>query len=164
MPTHYGELVFLLLACFLVGLLWLLASSIVFRLAIPVMYIRRMKAWPAVKVAWRELFLRHMGSCLLFFLLSIVISFIKGFASSIGLLVLSVFTVCIAYVVVFIPVAGNYPVALGGLPVYVFDRAYCLHFISQFGPEYQIAWQVPAVGGFPVIMDNAPAAPGPSGA
>jgi len=61
-----------LLFLFVTGLFLALAgwilNSIIFRLAVPAMYIRRMNAWPAVKMAWRELFVPHLGVCLLYFL------------------------------------------------------------------------------------------------
>jgi hypothetical protein len=142
---------------------WFL-RGLVFRLAVPVMFIRRMQAWPAVKVAWRELFLPHKGVCLLYFLFLIVVAIVRGIWAMAALVILGLVTCCIGFFLMAIPFVGSYIVALTSLPVLVFDRAYCLHFIAQFGPEYQMAWQMPAVGGFPVVMDSAPPPPGPPGA
>ncbi len=140
--------------------LFFTASNLVFRMMIPVMYIRRINAWPAFKLTWRELFRPNPGKCILYFLFSIVIALIGGMVANIGMLVLAVyFTLCIALpVMLYIPIVGNYPIALAGLPVGIFDAAYQLHFISQFGPEYAVNWHVPVSGGFPVIL-NAPETP-----
>jgi hypothetical protein len=147
-------------------LMWFF-RGIVFRLAIPVMFVRRMKAWPAVKTAWRELFVPHKGACLGYFLFSTVTVVVRQICLMVATMVALLGTCCTLYCVLFIPVIGQYafvyPLSLLSLPVLVFDRSYVLHFISQFGPDYQIAWQTNAVGGFPVIMDNPPMPPSEPG-
>jgi hypothetical protein len=137
--------------------LWALSMlfhGVVFRLAVPVMYVRRMPAWPAVKTAWRELFVPHLGACILYFLLSVVIAIVQGLWAMAAMLVFSLATCFIGCCLASIPFVGTYILAVLCLPVLAFDRAYTLYFISQFGPDYQVAWQVPAAGGFPVIMDE----------
>jgi hypothetical protein len=126
---------------------------LIFRLAVPVMYIRRMEAKPALRAAWRELFLPHKGPCIRYFLFAIVIGMVTGMVTNIGLFVLTVVTLGIGCVALFVPVIGNYSLALASLPAMVFDFLYQLYFLEQFGPAYRIAWRIELRGGFPVIPD-----------
>lgn len=130
-------------------------NMLIFRLAVPVMYIRRMEARPALRVAWRELFLPNKGPCIRYFLCALVIGMITGIVTEIGLIVLMIVTLCIAFVVMLLPVVGNYPMALASLPAIVFDSLYQLYFVEQFGPQYRIAWREEIRGGFPVITGES---------
>jgi hypothetical protein len=145
------------------ALAWWLASALFFDLALPVMYIRRINAKPAIRLVWREIFRPHPGACLLYFLLLILVRWVQGMWGGIAMIVLAVLTLCIAYVALLIPFLGNYPLALAMLPPLAFERAYQLRFIGQFGPEYQVAWQTPVRGGFPVILTDTTPPPPPSG-
>jgi len=79
----------------------------------------------------------------------------------VALILVAIFTCCIGYILAAIPFGGQYIGALISLPVLVFDRAYTLHFVSQFGPEYAIGWQVPPERGFPVLMNDPTQMPPP---
>jgi hypothetical protein len=142
--------------------LWIL-NSIFFHLAIPVMYIRRMNAVPALKIAWRELFLPHLGVSILYFLFLFLVQIVWVIWFIIALIVTCCFTVCIGYILALIPIAGSYVHGLITLPVLAFKNAYRLHFVSQFGDDYRIGWQLTPEGGFPVIFnDPATEPPGAS--
>jgi hypothetical protein len=78
-----------------------------------------------------------------------------------ALLALCIATLCIGYILAVIPIAGSYVHALITLPVLAFKSAFKLHFISQFGSEYQIIWQSSPQSGFPVIFNESESAPPP---
>jgi hypothetical protein len=134
--------------------------AFVFRLVIPVMYVRRLTAKPALGVAWREIFLPHKWTCLVFFLTHFVSNMAKGFCVQIGLLLLMVVTLGIALVVALLPIVGNYPMALTALPVTTFEAAFGLYFVEQFGDAYRISWVMPpAVPGLGFPVQPAPMPP-----
>jgi hypothetical protein len=137
-----------------IGVVFWVADSILLHLAVPVMYIRRMRAMPAIGVAWRELFLGHMGASLLYFLWLVVVQFVWVIWFMITLLITCCVTLCIGYILALLPFVGSYVVALITLPVLTFKNAYRLYFVSQFGDEYRIGWQVNPQGGFPVIPND----------
>ena len=159
--TAAAVIVFALEAIVLMIGTWL-AASVVYLLAVPVMYIRRMKAREAMRVAWRELFLPHKGICLLYFLMNIVTGIVKGSVASLGLIVLGVVTLALACCMIYVPFLGNYPLGLAALPATTFESAFHLYFVSQFGEEYRVPWSEAARrGGFPVTLtstapDDAP--------
>jgi hypothetical protein len=136
------------------GVCFWVCNSILFHLAIPTMYIRRMKALPAIGVAWRELFLRHVGASLLFFLFLIVVQIVWTIWFLIALVITCCATLCIGLFLAAIPLAGSYIHGLITLPVLAFKNTYRLYFVSQFGDEYRIGWQVNPQGGFPVITNE----------
>jgi len=131
---------FLLAGAVLFSIAWWIASSVVFHLAIPVMYVRKMAAWPSVKLAWREIFLRHKGRCIRYFLILIVVNALGGAVAEIGMIVITVATLCLGCAAVFVPILGNYPPALAGLPASAFEGVYKLYFLEQFGPEFRVPW------------------------
>ncbi len=135
---------------------WVFFHTLVFRLAVPVMYVRRIKAWAAVKETWREIFMQRKGTCLLFMLMLLVTGMVQGLWMIIALMILALVTCCLGYILALIPFVGGYVLAFVTLPPLVFSRAYALHFIGQFGTVYQVAWQEPLKGGFPVILDAPP--------
>jgi len=110
---------------------------------VPVMFLRQGKCLQAWREL-RELLQARFGSFVLYLLMQIVLGI------GIGLLVLIVVlvTCCIAGCFLAIPYIGT--VLL--LPVLVFRRAYSVHFLAQFGREYDV---------FP--PEDTPAAPMTSG-
>jgi hypothetical protein len=95
----------------------------------PIMYLRGKKCLES----WREfrgLLSARAGSFALFILMSIVLSI----AISVMTWMVVLCTCCIACCFLAIPYIGT--VLL--LPVHVFTRAYALHFLAQFGPEYDV--------------------------
>ena len=96
---------------------------------VPIMFLRRKKCL----AGWSEmggLLAAHIGSFVLYFLMQIVL----GLAIGILVLIVILATCCIAGCFMLIPYLGT--VLL--LPVLVFKRAYSLHFLAQFGPEYDV--------------------------
>jgi hypothetical protein len=120
------------------------ASSVVFHLAIPVMYARRMPAGPALKVAWREIFLRHKGACLKYFLVLLVLTAVGGAIAEVGMVIIAIATLCLGCAAALLPIVGNYTPALAALPATAFVTSYQLCFLQQFGPEYVLPWSSPA--------------------
>jgi hypothetical protein len=107
---------------------------------VPIMFLR---GKPCL-AGWGELgglLAAHIGSFALYFLMQIVL----GMAIAILVLMVILATCCIAGCFLIIPYLGT--VLL--LPVLVFKRAYSLHFLAQFGPEYDV---------FPTDITSAPAA------
>lgn len=107
---------------------------------VPLMFLRGTKCL----AGWGELrglLVAHIGSFVLYFLMQIVL----GLAIALMVLVVVLATCCIAGCFMVIPYLGT--VLL--LPVLVFKRAYSLHFLAQFGPEYDVyppdATQAPLV-------------------
>ena len=96
---------------------------------VPIMFLRHKQCL----AGWSELgglLAAHLGSFALYFLMQLLLGML------IGALVLIVIlaTCCIAGCFMLIPYLGT--VLL--LPVLVFKRAYSLHFLAQFGPEYDV--------------------------
>jgi hypothetical protein len=139
---------------FLMGVCFWVLNAILFHLAVPTMYIRRMRALPAIGVAWRELFLRHVGTSLVYFLFLMAVQIVWAIWFLIAFVVTCCATLCIGGILAALPLAGTYVHALITLPVLTFKSAYRLHFVSQFGDEYRIDWQMNTQGGFPVIPDE----------
>jgi hypothetical protein len=86
---------------------------------------------------WREfsgLLRAHVGRFVLYLLFHLVLSMGIGLAVFIA----TIFTCCIAGCLLAIPYLGT----VLFLPVLVFLRAYSLHYLAQFGPQY-IAWGAP---------------------
>jgi hypothetical protein len=139
------------------SLLTLFATGFIFGLVLPVMYVRDIDAWPAVKETWRELVRPSFGPCVLYLLFRIVIAMVRAIWQGVTLVLFLFATCCIpGMIALAIPVAGMYPVAFLSMPVLVFERAYALHFVSQFGPAYAVQWHMAGGRGFPVDF-SAPA-------
>lgn len=124
-----------LLASILLAVAFAVVSKLTKDFVVPIMFRRGNKCLEA----WRELrgLLReHFGSFVLYFLMQIVLGI------GIGMLVLAVLlvTCCIAGCFLAIPYIGT----VLFLPVLVFQRAYSLHFLAQFGPEYDVFPTPPA--------------------
>jgi len=135
--------------------------GVVFGIGVPVMYIRNMAAWPAMKLAWREIVRPSPGATIVYLLFRIVIGLATGLWALLGTLILMLATCCTIACVQLIPVIGNYPLAFIALPMFVYERAFALHFVSQFGPEYQVGWAYNGEGGFPVEV-TGPYTPPPA--
>lgn len=107
---------------------------------VPIMFLRGKKCL----AGWGELgglLVAHIGSFVLYFLMQLVL----GMAIGLMVLVVVLATCCIAGCFMMIPYLGT--VLL--LPVLVFKRAYPLHFLAQFAPEYDV---------FPPDATSAPVA------
>lgn len=107
---------------------------------VPIMFLRGTKCL----AGWSELgglLAAHLGSFVLYFLMQILLSMVIGAL----VLIVVLATCCVAGCFMMIPYLGT--VLL--LPVLVFKRAYSLHFLAQFGPEYDV---------FPSVAPSLPAA------
>lgn len=96
---------------------------------VPIMYLRRNTCLEAWKELW-TLVSARIGKFVLYFLFQIVLGMV------IGSLVMAVIlvTCCLAFCLMAIPYLG----AVVMLPVSTFKRYYSLHFLAQFGPEYNV--------------------------
>jgi hypothetical protein len=142
------------------GLLLGIIGAVIFDIAVPVMYVRRLRAWPAIKLTWRELVQTHPGACLLFVVLIVAVRIVQGLWGGItAIAFLLVTCCCVGEILLIIPVVGSYIIAFLCLPVMTFERALKLQFVSQFGDAYRVTWRTAVRGGFPVILTPAPPPP-----
>jgi len=98
---------------------------------VPVMWLRSVPWRPA----WQEvagLVFGHKLDLVLYLLFQAVLSVVVGMA----VLLLVVVTCCVAGCLLAIPFLGT----VVFLPVLVFDRAYSLHYLGQFGEDYRMLW------------------------
>jgi hypothetical protein len=116
-------------ALVLIGICFGLIRKLMTDFVVPIMYLRGSRCL----VAWREfrqLLGTNVGGFVLYLLFQIVI------AIAIGVMILAIFlvTCCIACCFMSIPFIGT--VLL--LPVLVFQRAYSLCYLAQYGPNYNV--------------------------
>ncbi len=103
---------------------------------VPIMFLRRNRCLQA----WKEflgLLAANAGNFILYLLFQIVIGIVIGAIVIAGVLI----TCCLAGCVLMTPYIGT--VLL--LPILTFKRAYSLHYLAQFGPEYTV-FQPPPIG------------------
>ena len=93
---------------------------------VPIMYRRGIKAAEAFGVLWREILPGYGWTFLLFYLMK----FVLGLATAIVMFLATCLTCCIAGL--------PYISSVVFLPVFVFFRAYTLHFLEQFGEEWRL--------------------------
>jgi hypothetical protein len=94
---------------------------------VPIMYLRRIGVIEAWSVFRTSMLAGNAGTFALYVLFKIVL------AISIGLL--AVILICCTFCIAAIPYVGTHVLIL---PLHVFQRSYSLHFIEQFGPEWQL--------------------------
>ena len=119
----------LLLSLVVVSAVCWVVSRVLHDFVVPMQFLRRSNCADA----WREvkgLLQGNVGNLMLYLLFRIVL------AIGIAVLVLAliVVTCCIAGCLFALPYLGT--VAL--LPILVFERAYSLHYLAQFGPDYDV--------------------------
>lgn len=130
-----------LLAAIGIGTVFYIIRKLTMDFVVPIMFLRRKTCLES----WRELrglFPGNAGNFILYFLFQVVLAMV------IGLMVLMVViaTCCIAGCFMAIPYLGT--VLL--LPVHVFNRSYSLHYLAQFGREFDVFPTGPATtGGLP---------------
>jgi len=96
---------------------------------VPVMALRR----TSCRAAWREfwqLTFGHRLDLVFYLLFQALLAIVVGLA----LVVLILVTCCVAGCLMALPYLGT--VLL--LPVFVFDRAYSLYYLAQFGPDWEL--------------------------
>ena len=118
-----------LLLAIVLGITLFVIRKLTMDFVVPIMFLRH-KNWTE---SWRELrglFSGNIGNFILYFLFQIVL------AMAIGLMVIIVViaTCCIAGCFLALPYLGT--VLL--LPVHVFNRAYSLYYLAQFGREFDV--------------------------
>jgi hypothetical protein len=134
------------------GLAFLVAAIVFFIIhkftadfVVPIMYRQRRRCWDA----WAEfgrLLMTHLGHFILYLLFQIVL----GLAIAIVVLAAVLVTCCLAGCLLALPYLGT--VLL--LPVLVFKRAYSLHYLAQYGREYDVfaPGEPPLVGSAPPVL------------
>ena len=119
-------LVFLLIAA---GIVFWIIGRLTRDFVVPLQFLRRSRCLDA----WRELcglFRGNLGSLVLYLLFRIVL----GMAIAVLIVAVVLATCCVAGCLIALPYLGT--VFL--LPVLVFERAYPLHYLAQFGPHYDV--------------------------
>jgi hypothetical protein len=126
-------LVFVMIA---VGIVFWIIGRLTRDFVVPLQFLRRSRCLDA----WRELrgLLRgNLGNFVLYFLFRIVLAI----ATTVVVVGAVLVTCCIAGCLFALPYLGT--VFL--LPILVFERAYSLHYLAQFGPDYDV-FSLPATG------------------
>jgi hypothetical protein len=116
-------------AAVLFGILFALIEKFTLDFVVPIMALRT-RSW---RQAWGEfsgVLSAHKFSFLVYILFQIVLAIVVG----IGIFALVIMTCCIAGCLLAIPFVGT----LLLLPVLVFDRAYSLYYLEQFGDAYRL--------------------------
>jgi hypothetical protein len=110
-------------------LLFAIVHKLTADFVVPIMYLRRNTCVDAWKELW-TLISARIGKFVLYFLFQFVLGMV------IGSLVMAVIlvTCCLAFCLMAVPYLG----AVVMLPVSTFKRYYSLHFLAQFGPEYNV--------------------------
>jgi len=124
----------LFLGLILVGLVLVLVQKFMMDFVVPIMYLRG----GTCLAAWRELgrlLAAHSGDFVLYILFQIVLAIALAFL----VILVFVLTCCLACCLAMLPYLGT--VLL--LPFLTFQRAYALHYLAQFGPEYDVFSPVP---------------------
>ena len=119
----------LVLAIVALSLICVLIEKLTKDFVVPLMYLRRrgcVECWGELLTLLRG----YAGEFILWLLFQIVL----GLAVSAIVLAAVVVTCCIACCVLALPYVGT--VLL--LPVLIFERAYALHFLAQFGPTFDV--------------------------
>lgn len=111
------------------GIVFAVIRKLTLDFVVPVMARRR----TGCAAAWGE-FLRlttgYRFDLVFYLLFQVVLALVVGMA----VLAVTIATCCVAGCLMALPYLGT--VFL--LPVYVFDRAYSLHYLAQFGPEWEL--------------------------
>jgi hypothetical protein len=117
------------LALILAGVVFAIIKKLTSDFVVPIMRLRRKRCLAGWAEA-RRLFSTHLGQLVLYFLFQIVLSIASAFIVLAAVLV----TCCLAGCFLALPYLGT--VLL--LPVLVFKRSYSLHYLAQYGPEYDV--------------------------
>ena len=118
-----------LLLVIALGIVFAVIRKLTLDFVVPIMFLRRRKC----REGWRELrglFPGNVGNFILYFLFQIVLAIVIGTM----ILIVVVATCCVAGCLMLLPYLGT--VLL--LPVHVFERAYSLYYLAQFGREFDV--------------------------
>jgi len=122
-------LVGILLTLVAVGIVFFVIAKLTKDFVVPIMFLRGNKCLEG----WREL-LRLISANGADFVLYLLFQVVLGLATGALVLIVVLATCCIACCVMVIPYVGT--VLL--LPVLVFKRFYSLHYLAQYGREYDV--------------------------
>jgi len=133
------------------GIVFFVIRKLTMDFVVPIMFLRRKKCLES----WRELrglFAGNIGNFILYFLFQIVLALVIGLM----VLVVVIATCCIAGCFLALPYLGT--VLL--LPVHVFNRAYSLFYLAQFGSQFDVFPSAPteAAAGVPPFPTTGGAA------
>jgi hypothetical protein len=117
------------LAMLAAALLFSLIHKLTADFVVPIMFRRRLRCWASWAVCW-DLVTTNFGRVIVYILFQIVLGIVIGFI----VLAAVVVTCCCAGCLLALPYLGT--VLL--LPVLVFKRSYSLHYLAQYGPEYDV--------------------------
>ena len=120
---------------FLTGMVFLVIRKLTLDFVVPIMFLRSKRCWEA----WQEflpVLARNLGNFVIYLLFQIVLT--MGIFMMVAAAVLA--TCCIAGCLMMIPYLG----AVLLLPVLMFKRSYSLHYLAQYGPEYNVFPPVPS--------------------
>ena len=109
---------------------------------IPLMYLRGQMIGPAWREFRQHILAGNVGAVVVFYLMRIVLGIASAMIMGLG----TCLTCCIAGL--------PYLSSVVFLPIFVFNRAYSLHFLRQFGYQYNLLIDLPEppAAAFPVIM------------
>jgi hypothetical protein len=124
-----------------VGLMFAVIRKLTTDFVVPIMFLRGVKCLEG----WRE-FLRLISANVANFVVYLLFQLALGLATGALVLVVIIATCCIACCLIAIPYLGT--VLL--LPVLVFQRSYSLHYLAQYGREYEVFPPVTAPAPCPV--------------
>jgi hypothetical protein len=96
---------------------------------VPLQYLRRSACGPAAREAW-GLVRARPGA----FVLYLLLKFVLHLGAAMVVFAAGMVTCCAGFVIMAVPVIGQAILQ----PVLVFFRAFPLHFLRQFGPEYDL--------------------------
>lgn len=129
---NFGGIMILIalgVALILISIFFFLVRKLTRDFVVPIMYLRGSRC----VAAWREF--RHLlGANFGGFVLYILFQIVIHLALAVMILAVVVVTCCIAGCFIMIPYIGT--VLL--LPLSVFNRAYSLHYLAQYGPSYNV--------------------------
>jgi hypothetical protein len=101
------------------------ASALIEDFVVPSMYLNDEAVGPAWRRVRADILGGRVGTIVLFYLMKVLLSFVVG--------LIAVLVTCITCCIAALPYIGT--VFL--LPLFVFNQAYVLYFIEQFGPEWR---------------------------
>jgi hypothetical protein len=130
----------------LLGILSAIIQFLLYNVVINVMASRRIGVWAAIGESL-GLIGSNLGSFILFWLMRIAITILIG----VLVMVLMLVTCCLAACLLAIPFLGTIVL----LPVFIFERAYSMYAIAEFGDQYRILPEPWDVGGAPTGFSTA---------
>lgn len=117
------------LVLLVLGLVFFLIRKLTADFVVPIMYLRGNRCLEA----WRE-FRQLLSSNLGQFALYLLFQFVIGLVLGVMIFAVVLVTCCIAGCILALPYVG----AVLLLPITMFKRAYSLHYLAQYGPNYNV--------------------------